>query len=69
VQHFCSSTLELHPHHKPTLFNCGLFYLQNQNNTEKSKDLIAKALSVRGGPAEWDKMGYALLESLKSTKD
>ncbi len=51
--------------HKPTVFNCGLHEWLSNNNAVKARDLINKALKMKGGPPSWDEKGYEALNGIR----
>lgn len=61
----CAKLLSSHPDHKPTVFNCGIHEWQSNNNIQKAKKLIGRALKMQGGPSAWDNHGYKILGSVQ----
>ena len=51
--------------HKPTVFNCGLHEWLSNNSAVKAKELINKALKLKGGPPSWDERGYEVLNAIR----
>jgi lipopolysaccharide biosynthesis regulator YciM len=53
--------------HKPTVFNCGLNEWLSNNSSAKARDLINKALKLKGGPPSWDEKGYEALNNIRGS--
>lgn len=56
----CASVLAKEPDHKATLFNCGLFELQNRGAFDKARKYAEKASKARHGEAGWDERAFQL---------
>jgi hypothetical protein len=56
----CSKVLGKEPDHKPTLFNCALFELQNKGSFDKARSYAEKASKSRHGEAGWDERAFQL---------
>lgn len=48
--------------HAPTLFNCGLMYMQNLGNRKVGQSLISKAMKQKSVPQNWLELGRSALK-------
>lgn len=61
----CDKLLVSHKEHKATIFNCGVHEWQSNRNLPKAKQLMQKAISLRGGPSSWSEEGEKTLAKVK----
>lgn len=62
VKRLCEKLLK--ENHKPSVFSCGLQAWYQEKNPKKARELINKALQMRGGPNAWEQKGYKILEQI-----
>lgn len=65
TESLCQKLLARKKPHKPTLFNCGVHQWQSNRNIEKARELMDKALGMKGGPDNWLTEGEKTLSRVK----
>lgn len=62
----CKQILSQKPRHKPTVYNCGVYQLEERKNFAEARKLISTALKLPGGGEEWEEAAYKLLTVIET---